>query len=170
MAAKGTILARILARKREEVAAAIVTAPLAQIRAMAADRPPARDFVAALAAPGISVIAEIKRGSPSAGAFAPSLDAAALATTYESAGAAVISVVTDRDFFQGAPADLRARPVVVDNSLVNEINVELAAQDINDLDWAKPLLAFCAPPGTVAFHVCDDVAFEHTYCDAGYCP
>ena len=108
MGAGGTILDRILARKREEMASAMVTAPLAQIRAMAADRPPARDFAAALAAPEISVITEIKRGSPSAGAFAPDLDAAALATTYESAGAAAISVLTDRDFFQGAPDDLRA--------------------------------------------------------------
>ncbi len=108
MGANGTILDRILARKREEVASAMVTAPLAQIRAMAADRPPARGFAAALAGPRIAVIAEIKRGSPSAGAFAPDLDAAELAATYESAGAAAISVLTDRDFFQGAPADLRA--------------------------------------------------------------
>ena len=85
MGANGTILDRILARKREEVASAMVTAPLAQIRAMAADRPPARGFAAALAGPRIAVIAEIKRGSPSAGAFAPDLDAAELAATYESA-------------------------------------------------------------------------------------
>ncbi|MDP6348869.1 MAG: indole-3-glycerol phosphate synthase TrpC [Chloroflexota bacterium] len=108
MRSTGTILDRILARKREEVASAVVTAPLAQIRAMVADRSPARDFAAALATPGISVIAEIKRGSPSAGAFAPDLDVAERAKTYESAGAAAISVLTDRDFFQGAPADLRA--------------------------------------------------------------
>ena len=108
MRTTGTILDQILARKREEVTAARAAIPLAELRARAADRSPTRDFHGALAAPGIAVIAEDKRGSPSAGVFAPDLDAAVLARTYESAGAAAISVLTDRDFFQGSPSDLGA--------------------------------------------------------------
>jgi indole-3-glycerol phosphate synthase len=69
---------------------------------------PARSLAAALAAPGLSVIAEIKRRSPSAGAIAPELDAIAHARAYQDGGAAAVSVLTEPTGFGAWPADLPA--------------------------------------------------------------
>jgi indole-3-glycerol phosphate synthase len=69
---------------------------------------PTRDFRAALQADGLSVIAEIKRRSPSKGDLAPGLDPAVLAKDYEAGGAACLSVLTDERFFGGSPADVAA--------------------------------------------------------------
>jgi indole-3-glycerol phosphate synthase len=69
-----------------------------------------RDFRAALAAPGMSMIAEVKRRSPSKGDLSPGLDPAELARSYERGGARAISVLTEPDFFGGSADDLvRAR-------------------------------------------------------------
>jgi indole-3-glycerol phosphate synthase len=70
--------------------------------------PPARDLGAALGTPGLSVIAEVKRRSPSAGDIAPSLDPAGLAGEYAAGGAAALSVLTEPTFFGGSEEDLRA--------------------------------------------------------------
>ena len=77
-------------------------------------RPPARDVAGALSAPGVSVIAEVKRASPSKGPLAPDLDPAELAASYESGGAACVSVLTDRQFFDGSPDDLSAARAAID--------------------------------------------------------
>jgi indole-3-glycerol phosphate synthase len=99
-----TILDRILAVKRAEVAAAKHAAPDVEARARAASAP--RDFVGALRAKKPAVIAEIKRASPSKGLLRPDFDPAAIARSYENAGAACMSVLTDREFFQGSSEDL----------------------------------------------------------------
>ncbi len=70
--------------------------------------PPTRDAVAALLRPGVQVIAEVKRRSPSKGALADVPDPADLAATYESGGAAAVSVLTEGRRFGGTQADLRA--------------------------------------------------------------
>ena len=103
-----TILDRILERKREEIAAARQITSLETLRDRARSAPPVRDFRSALATDGVWVIAEIKRASPSAGAFAPDLDAADLARAYEAGSASTISILTDADFFQGSPDDLKS--------------------------------------------------------------
>jgi indole-3-glycerol phosphate synthase len=104
------ILQRILARKREELEAARAAIPLAEIEARARSAPPPRDFVGALqrkiAAGRPAVIAEIKKASPSKGLLRADFDPAAIARSYETGGAACLSVLTDRDFFQGAPEHL----------------------------------------------------------------
>ena len=100
------ILRKILARKREELDAARAAVPLAQIEARAQAAPPPRDFVAAIrakiSAGRPAVIAEIKKASPSKGVLREDFEPAAIAHSYEAGGAACLSVLTDRDFFQGA--------------------------------------------------------------------
>lgn len=100
------ILTRILARKRAELEAARAAVPLAEIERRAAAAPPPRDFLGALraqiAAGRPAVIAEIKKASPSKGVLRADFDPAAIAKSYQAGGAACLSVLTDRDFFQGA--------------------------------------------------------------------
>jgi indole-3-glycerol phosphate synthase len=106
------ILTRILATKGKEVAAAKAVLPYLRVRAAAEAMPPARDFVGALraklAAGRPAVIAEIKKASPSKGVLRPIFDPPAIARRYEAGGAACLSVLTDRDYFQGAPEFLTA--------------------------------------------------------------
>jgi indole-3-glycerol phosphate synthase len=109
------ILNKILAVKREEVAAASAARPLATVRAEAAAQPAPRDFLGAIRAkvsrgdtPLPAVIAEIKKASPSKGVLRADFRPAEIAASYEKHGAACLSVLTDRQFFQGAPEYLQA--------------------------------------------------------------
>ena len=106
------ILQRILATKKDEVAAALSRLPLSEIKAQALDAAPTRDFVGALrtriAAGQPAVIAEIKKASPSKGVIRPDFHPADIAASYARGGAACLSVLTDRDYFQGAPEYLQA--------------------------------------------------------------
>ena len=106
------ILQQILAVKREEVIAAKAAKPLDAVRAEAIGQPPARDFVAAvrakIAAGHPAVIAEIKKASPSKGVLRADFRPTEIAASYERHGAACLSVLTDRQFFQGAPEYLQA--------------------------------------------------------------
>jgi indole-3-glycerol phosphate synthase len=101
-----TYLDSIVAAHRE--AARADTRRLDTLIGEARAGPPARGFAAALrAAAGLSVIAEVKRRSPAKGELDAGLDPAELARAYERGGAACLSVLTDREFFDGSPADLR---------------------------------------------------------------
>src|SRR6267154_481590 len=106
------IHARILATKAKEVAAAKAAAPYIRVRAAADAASPPRDFVGALrskiAVGRPAVIAEIKKASPSKGVMRPIFDPPAIARRYEVGGAACLSVLTDRDYFQGRPEHLIA--------------------------------------------------------------
>ncbi|HET9483922.1 MAG TPA: indole-3-glycerol phosphate synthase TrpC [Xanthomonadales bacterium] len=106
------VLARILARKREEVEARRAQTPLATLAARIAEASPTRGFAAALRARleagAPAVIAEVKKASPSQGVIRADFDPAAIAASYAKAGAACLSVLTDRDFFQGDDAYLAA--------------------------------------------------------------
>jgi indole-3-glycerol phosphate synthase len=101
------ILARILATKAIEVDAARRARPLAEVDRVARARGDVRDFAGAirakLARGDPAVVAEIKKASPSRGILRDPFDPAAIARSYAQAGAACLSVLTDRTYFQGAP-------------------------------------------------------------------
>ncbi len=102
------ILERILAAKKKRLPARRGTS--AGSRRMAvrkAASAPALDFHAVLSRPGLSVIAEIKKASPSAGTIRSEFEPAKIARAYAKAGADAISVLTEQDFFKGSPAHLR---------------------------------------------------------------
>ena len=101
------MLEQIVAHKRAEVAAAKAARPQAAVEARAAAAPPPRDFVGALRRPGVSLIAEVKRRSPSAGLIRAAFHPTRIARIYESHGASAISVLTDERFFGGSLAILR---------------------------------------------------------------
>lgn len=106
------ILRKILARKREEIIERTARLPLAELRQRAQTAPPARGFVnairARIATGKPAVIAEIKKASPSKGLLRADFNPAEIAKSYERHGATCLSVLTDRDFFQGADEHLQA--------------------------------------------------------------
>jgi indole-3-glycerol phosphate synthase len=130
------ILQKILAVKREEVDAAKAAEPLPALRARAAERRDLRDFEGALrariGAGRAAVIAEVKKASPSKGVLREDFDPAAIGASYARGGAACLSVLTDRQFFQGAPDHLddarRASglPVLRKDFIVDEYQVAQA--------------------------------------------
>jgi indole-3-glycerol phosphate synthase len=134
------ILKKILATKVREVADAKAKLPLGELQKRIAGAPPPRDFVGAIRdkhrAGKPAVIAEIKKASPSAGVFRAGLggavagfDPARFAQSYERHGAACLSVLTDRDYFQGSVQDLIAArnacalPVLRKDFIVDEYQI-----------------------------------------------
>jgi indole-3-glycerol phosphate synthase len=102
------ILQQIVASKRREIAAARERLAEPGLERRIIGRSPGRDFRGALLkAPGIAVIAEVKKASPSAGVIRADFDPVAIAGAYERGGAACLSVLTDAPYFQGSLDDLR---------------------------------------------------------------
>ena len=97
-----SVLQRIVATKHEEVAAARKLLALEDLQAkVAADKQPRRGFAKALRSANIGIIAEIKKASPSKGIINHNFAPSEFAKQYEQAGASCLSVLTDRDYFQG---------------------------------------------------------------------
>ncbi len=112
----GTVLDRIVAQRRVQIAIDRAATPLDRLEARAAEQPPAIDFATRLregaslspAGARLRLVAEIKRASPSKGVFDADLDAGRQARSYAAAGAAAVSVLTEPAFFHGGLDDLRA--------------------------------------------------------------
>ena len=103
-----SVLDEIIDGVRADLAEREAAVPLDELRRTTEELTPPLDPMPTLSAPGISVIAEVKRRSPSKGALADIPDPAALASAYEAGGAAVISVLTEQRRFGGSLDDLRA--------------------------------------------------------------
>ncbi|HSV28424.1 MAG TPA: indole-3-glycerol phosphate synthase TrpC [Candidatus Omnitrophota bacterium] len=112
MSTAPTILDRINAEKRKQVAEQKNRRPIQELLKRAQDQAPPRGFLASLeksiAERGIGLIAEIKKASPSAGVIRSDFNPTLLARAYQNGGAACLSVLTDQKFFQGSDADLGA--------------------------------------------------------------
>jgi indole-3-glycerol phosphate synthase len=101
------ILARIVEHKKDELARVSDSVPVLEKLANAA-LASRRDFARALRSKSPAIISEIKKASPSKGILSPNFNPTAIAKSYEAGGAAALSVLTDRQFFQGSLADLQA--------------------------------------------------------------
>ncbi|MEM6332084.1 MAG: indole-3-glycerol phosphate synthase TrpC [Planctomycetota bacterium] len=97
------ILAEIVDHKRQEVEAAKAAVPVEELKQLADEAAPPRNFFAAVTRPAGStrVIAEVKRASPSAGLIRDDFDPVAIAQAYHAGGAAALSCLTDKKYFQG---------------------------------------------------------------------
>ncbi len=96
------ILDEIIEAKREELAGVKHNMPLSKLEERIAAQSPPLDFASALCGEGVKLIAEVKKASPSRGLIRPDLDPVQLALTYADNGAAAISVLTERRYFQGS--------------------------------------------------------------------
>jgi indole-3-glycerol phosphate synthase len=127
-----SILEKIVGRVRERLDAAQRETSLGEVRAKAAAAASRPAFRAALERPGTAVIAEAKRASPSKGVLRDPYDAAQLARLYERAGARALSVLTEPEFFLGAPQDLQrvahatALPILRKDFIVSEYQIQEA--------------------------------------------
>lgn len=115
-----TVLDEIIAGVVEDLEMRRARRPLDDLVAAVATLPPPLDPLPALTAPGLGVIAEVKRASPSKGALAPIEDPAALAAAYAAGGAAAISVLTEQRRFGGSLADLAAVRAAVPTPLLRK--------------------------------------------------
>ncbi len=148
-------LDRILAQTRTDLEQHKRELPLEDVQQLAAAQPRPRDLPAALRqGTNVSLIAEVKRASPSKGMLAPHFDPVELARTYEANGAAAISVLTEPHFFLGSPDYLRAIkravrvPVLCKDFIVDEYQVYEARA------WgADAILLICA--------ILDDAQLRH---------
>ena len=126
---KGTVLDEIVAHKRTEVASRKRKTPSSSLKSALRDSPSLRGFRQALDVPDASVIAEIKKASPSKGVIREDFDPLEIAASYEQHGAACLSVLTDERFFQGSDEVLRTArkktrlPVLRKDFIVDEYQI-----------------------------------------------
>jgi len=117
-------LRNIVARKREEVIERSALRSITVLQSLAAQHSDCRGFVAAMQAKiaggQSAVIAEAKKASPSKGVIRPLFDVAAIARSYAGAGAACLSVLTDRDFFQGSEEYLQLARAACDLPVIRK--------------------------------------------------
>ena len=125
--ATDSVLERIVAETRAQLPARRLAQPEVRLQARAARRPAPRDFVAALRAPGLGLVAEVKKGSPSKGPFARDLDHVAAARAFRDAAAAAVSVLTAPAFFAG-------------HAELDEVATALAADEAADPARTSPPL------------------------------
>lgn len=129
-----SVLQRIVHTKHSEIAAARAELPLAALQSqVAADTRPRRGFATALRdaqqSNRLGIIAEIKKASPSKGIINHNFDPTVFASQYEKAGASCLSVLTDRDYFQGDDAFLVAAraactlPVLRKDFMIDEYQI-----------------------------------------------
>lgn len=119
-AESGRVLDEILAGVREDLAIREAQVPLDEIKLAAAQAAPPQDAYAKLRAPGVGVIAEVKRASPSKGQLAEIPDPAELAKEYAAGGARAVSVLTEGRWFGGSLDDLAAVRAAVDVPLLRK--------------------------------------------------
>jgi indole-3-glycerol phosphate synthase len=120
------ILARIVAKKREELLRADAGGWEREAESRTAER---RDFRAALLAHAPAIIAEVKKASPSKGVLAADFHPAQIAAAYEQGGAAAVSVLTDEAFFQGSLRDLESARAAISLPVIRK-DFTIAAQQI----------------------------------------
>jgi len=138
------ILKKILANKVREITADCDAVSLKEMSERAATAPPVRGFIKCLHAKTAdqqpAIIAEIKKASPSKGVIRENFDPVAIAQSYEQGGAACLSILTDREFFQGAPDHLTAAraavqlPVIRKDFIVDQYQIYQARA--MGADWA----------------------------------
>ena len=149
----GGVVHEIAARRRTDVGAELDAIGRDGLRRALAAAPPPRSVVDRLAAPGLHLIAEVKRRSPSAGDIAASDDAVARARAYASGGASVISVLCEPHWFGGSIDDLRAVraavpvPVLAKDFVVDPRQLDLLRAAGADIVL---LLAVLHPPARLA--------------------
>ena len=123
------VLRTIIAARRRRIAEARASIPLDNLRQAAEARSDFRDFAGALSGEGLSVIAEIKKASPSRGLLRPDFRPPDIARSYHQAGASALSVLTEEEFFQGSLDYLTAArnavplPVLRKDFIVDEYQV-----------------------------------------------
>jgi indole-3-glycerol phosphate synthase len=113
---RGTILDEIMRYQREHLPEVMRKVSLEDLRAFASVAPPSNDFEAALKSPGVSLIAECKKASPSKGLISPDYDPVELAKAYIESGVVAISVLTNSRFFQGTLKDMRDVRELIDST------------------------------------------------------
>lgn len=124
-----TILDEIIARKQSELDSRKQKTPLSSLKAAVQDAATLRGFRTALGGPDASVIAEIKKASPSKGVIREEFDPSAIALSYQQHGASCLSVLTDEYFFQGSDAALQTArdetrlPVLRKDFIVDEYQI-----------------------------------------------